>query len=144
MLPHPGHQLVPNVFAAVSKEHQSIGVQPVPLGANLPDYHLRLPPLVARTQDSRGGRGRGSLDAFLNPADTSNSVELGVRRRHNQAFCFPFIVLICSEINLDSSLNIIAAWELMSLSRSDMMSDSTLSSKIIIFTSLSVILFSPY
>ena len=73
MLPHPSHQLVPNVFAAVSKEHQSIGVEPVPLGANLPDYHLVLP-LLGCTLGNPDDLDHGNLGAFLNPADTSDSV----------------------------------------------------------------------
>ena len=69
MLPHPSHQLVPNVFAAVSKEHQSIGVEPVPAWLNLPDYHL-LPPLLGCTLGNQDDPGLYSPDAFLNPADT--------------------------------------------------------------------------
>ena len=141
MLPHPSDKLVPDLCFAIAKKHKAISVQAIPLFRYLSNYHL-LPPLGC-TLGNQDDPGRGNLDAFLNPADTIDSVELGVRRLHIQAFCFPFIVLICSEINLDSSLNIIAAWELMSLSRSAMMSDNTFSSKIIIFTSLSVIIFSP-
>ena len=69
MLPHPGLEFMPNVFAAVSEENKAISVQPVPLGANLPDYHLALP-LLGCTLGIPDDLDHGNLGAFLNPADT--------------------------------------------------------------------------
>lgn len=69
MLSQPGHQLVPNVFAAVPEENKAISVQAIPAWLNLPDYH-RLPPLLGCTLGNPGDLGRGNLGAFAGLADT--------------------------------------------------------------------------